>query len=219
MSWREVVRQAAYDAAQAEAEAMQPRQGGMNYRWEHVQAVVRLALWLAQATGADAEVVEAAAWLHDVAKLRRHHAQAGAEAARRILPTTDFPADKIERVAEAIAQHEGLFRDSVLEPLEAAVLWDADKLTKIGAIGQLHARASGAALRPTTEETLTQDAHWLDIARRIARSMNTRLGLAEAARRVVTLENFHAALERELALGNSVILSESQRHEDTKGKQ
>ena len=104
-------------------------------------------------------------------------------------------------MAEAIAQHEGLFRDSVLEPLEAAVLWDADKLTKIGAIGQLHARAAGAALRPTTEETLAQDAHWLEIGRRIAASMNTRPGLAEAARRVVTLEAFHAALEREVRLG------------------
>ena len=201
MSWRETVREAAYQAAQAEAEAMQAPEGGMNYRWEHVQAVVRLALWLVQETGADAEVVEASAWLHDVAKMQRHHAQAGAAAARRILPTTDFPADKVERVAEAIAQHEGLFRDSVLEPLEAAVLWDADKLTKIGAIGQLHARAAGVALRPTTEETLAQDAHWLDIAQRIARSMNTRPALAEAARRLVTLEAHHAELERELRLG------------------
>ncbi len=201
MTWRETVREAAHRAAQAEAATVDASRRVMNYRWEHVQAVVRLALWLAQETGADVEVVEAAAWLHDIAKTQPHHAQAGAEAARRVLPTTDFPPDKVERVAEAIAQHEGLFRDSVLEPLEAAVLWDADKLTKIGAIGQLHARAAGVALRSTTEETLAQDAHWLEVARRIARSMNTRPALAEAARRLVTLETFHAALEREVRLG------------------
>ena len=39
-----------------------------NYRFEHTYAVVLLARWLAPATGADPEVVECAAWLHDVAK-------------------------------------------------------------------------------------------------------------------------------------------------------
>jgi uncharacterized protein len=137
--WRTVCRQAAAEQAIAEARSVwhlpadQPLP--FDHRWEHVQEVVRLALQLTAATGADAEIVEAAAWLHDVCKGQRHHATLGAAAAERILATTDFPAAKISTVAEAIRQHEGLIRPAdtpPLEPLEAAVLWDADKLSKIG---------------------------------------------------------------------------------------
>jgi uncharacterized protein len=67
-----------------------------NYRWEHIQCVVSLALHLAAKTGADREVVEAAAWLHDVCKGEPNHGAAGARAARTLLSHTDFPAAKID---------------------------------------------------------------------------------------------------------------------------
>jgi uncharacterized protein len=144
--WREVVRNAAHEASVSQTRAR--REGGAfhyNYRWEHVQAVVRLAVRLATLTGADPEIVEAAAWLHDVAKGEAtDHGQAGADAARRILATTDFPPHKIPAVAHAIAQHVGLWRDQPVEPLEAALLWDADKLTKLGATAVLHFTADFA---------------------------------------------------------------------------
>ena len=106
-----------------------------SYRWEHVQEVVRLACWLAEQLAADSEVVEAAAWLHDVCKGQPKHALAGAAEAEHFLPTTDFPAAKIPAVLAAIREHEGLYRKvnaSPLEPLETAILWDADKLSKLG---------------------------------------------------------------------------------------
>ncbi len=113
-----------------------------NYRWEHVLAVVRLARKLAKQMGADEEVVEAAAWLHDVAKQTAgaKHPQVGAKYARAFLTNTDFPPEKIEAVASAIEQHMGLWRDEgdPLENLEAAVLWDADKLSKIGLTAVFH---------------------------------------------------------------------------------
>ena len=114
--WREVVQAAAQQAALADdrklwGDARTP----FAYRWEHVQAVARLALRLAERTGADREVCEAAAWLHDVAKpagvsdgRRRDHGQDGAVLARRILAGTDFPPDKVDAVADAIAKHVGL---------------------------------------------------------------------------------------------------------------
>jgi uncharacterized protein len=139
-NWREVARNAAYESSVAQ---MRARRGEdtfhYNYRWEHVQAVVRLAVRLAALTGADAEIVEAAAWLHDVAKGEEaDHGREGAQAARRILAETDYPAPKIPAVAQAIAQHVGLWRKTPVEPLEAAVLWDADKLSKLGATAVLH---------------------------------------------------------------------------------
>ena len=110
-----------------------------NYRWEHVQATVRLAVRLAELTRADRETVEAAAWLHDVAKPHsKRHGQDGAVAARQVLARTDFPSEKVDAVADAIAKHVGLFTDESLEPVEAAVVWDADKLSKLGATAVLH---------------------------------------------------------------------------------
>lgn len=106
-----------------------------DYRYEHVAQVTALAMELARTLNADVEVVEAASWLHDVRKQQPKHALAGAKAAREILAATNFPPTKIEAVVDAISKHEGLFRPAgapPLEPLEAAILWDADKLSKLG---------------------------------------------------------------------------------------
>ena len=110
-----------------------------NYRWEHVQAVVKSAVQLAKLVEADVDVVEAAAWLHDVLKgLGEKHAKEGAMFARNYLPQTDFPPSKIELVARCIEEHSGLWRDKPLTLLESQVLWDADKLTKIGVTAIVH---------------------------------------------------------------------------------
>jgi putative nucleotidyltransferase with HDIG domain len=130
-AWRETVRRTAHDAAIVEARTR--RSTGdilFYYRWEHVQAVVRLAIRLAELTGADREVVEAAAWLHDVAKGSgsQDHGRDGATAAQRILVETDFPPHKVE----AIAKHVGLWTDEPVEPLEAAVVWERGQAQQIG---------------------------------------------------------------------------------------
>lgn len=139
-TWRATVRRAAQGAALAESQACWGENDvAFDYRWEHVEAVVRLAVRLATLTGADQEIVEAAAWLHDVAKPdSEKHGQAGAAIARYVLRQTDFPPEKIEAVADAIAKHVGMFTDEPVEPLEAAVVWDADKLSKLGATAVLH---------------------------------------------------------------------------------
>jgi uncharacterized protein len=139
-TWHQIVRAKAQDAALADAQAHWGSNDiAFNYRWEHVQAVVRLAIRLAELTGADREIVEAAAWLHDVARPHSHdHARDGALAASRILADTDFPHSKIAAVVEAVEKHVGLYTAEPVEPLEAAVLWDADKLSKLGATAVMH---------------------------------------------------------------------------------
>lgn len=116
-----------------------------DYRWEHVKEVVAMALHLCDLLGGDREVVEAAAWLHDIRKLEKNHAQVGADEAALFLRTTNFPRGKIDAVVDAIAKHEGFTRPAgspSLEPVEAAILWDADKLTKLGAGAVLFSFAS-----------------------------------------------------------------------------
>lgn len=138
--WRKTIKKAMKQATEDEAKKRYGTTDPLfNYRWEHVTAVVTLALKLAELTGADVEVVEAAAWLHDIRKeTGAKHAQEGAKAAHEILPTTDFPKKKIGHVARAIRSHMGLWRKKPLKDLESQVLWDADKLAKIGLTAAFH---------------------------------------------------------------------------------
>ncbi len=138
--WRKAVQKAMKEATEKEAmRRFGTSEPLFNYRWEHVTAVVTLALKLAALTGADVEVVEAAAWLHDIRKdAGQKHPQEGAKFAHEILPTTDFPKKKIGHVARAIRSHQGLWRRKPLKDLEAQVLWDADKLAKIGLTSLFH---------------------------------------------------------------------------------
>jgi uncharacterized protein len=139
--WHKAVKKAMRSATEQE---IIYRYGSMdnasfNYRWEHVKTVVTLAKQLAKQTGADEDVVIAAAWLHDVRKIAKdQHPQEGAKFSREFLPQTNFPPDKIERVAQAIEDHMGLWLEAPLTNLESQVLWDADKLAKIGLTAVFH---------------------------------------------------------------------------------
>jgi uncharacterized protein len=152
--WRETAQKAAYEGAQAEYDLHGHKYPGLAaYRYEHIKAVVQVALRLAELTGGDPEIVEAAAWLHDVSKAHSvQHGIDSAIASREILASTDFP-DKIDAVADAISKHVGLATVEPVEPLEAAILWDADKLTKLGVTIMIH---STALLLPCCEEVTTE---------------------------------------------------------------
>lgn len=111
--------------------------------FDHVLRVLALAERIGQAEGAAMEILRTAALLHDVARAEEErtgacHARVGAERASQIL--AGHPADEVEAVAQAIASHR--FRAEVVpQTLEARVLYDADKLDAIGAIGIARAYA------------------------------------------------------------------------------
>lgn len=111
--------------------------------FDHVLRVHALALRIAAAEGANTEIVSAAALLHDVARAEADrlgvcHAELGARRAREIL--RECPPDKVDAIAAAIASHR--FRQATEPPtLEAKVLYDADKLDAIGAVGIARAYA------------------------------------------------------------------------------
>lgn len=128
--------------------------------FEHVARVYSTAVHLAQLEGADAEIVAAAALLHDAGnnsqqegatepqalpETRPAHHHAAAEFAQTILDEEGWPAERIAAVQHCIRSHR--FRDEREQPqtLEAKVLFDADKLDAIGAIGA--ARAIGYAVQ------------------------------------------------------------------------
>lgn len=112
--------------------------------FDHILRVLALAERLAASEGADLEIVHAAALLHDVqlepTRRARHHL-ASAIFARQVLQSEGWPDDRIEAVLHCIRAHR--FRDDREQPstLEAKVLFDADKLDAIGAIGVARAIA------------------------------------------------------------------------------
>ncbi|MCB8987539.1 MAG: HD domain-containing protein [Ardenticatenaceae bacterium] len=143
---------------------------------------------------------EAAAWLHDVRKdAGSSHPQEGAKFARKFLPKTNFPKKKIERVAQAIEDHMGLWRDEPLTNLESMVLWDADKLAKIGLTAVFH--WTGLALAGNSSRTLSdliargRSADWQ--AKTVA-SMHTEPARRAAKSRLKSYRWLWDTLEAEL---------------------
>jgi uncharacterized protein len=124
--------------------------GDAAHDFDHVRRVTRLAARLAQAEGADAEIVRLAALLHDVpardlaegeqAERSTHHL-AAARFARQWLLQHGLDAIGADAVAHCIEAHRFRVRTVAPQTLEAQCLYDADKLDSIGAIGVARAFA------------------------------------------------------------------------------
>ncbi|QKG91501.1 HD domain-containing protein [Halorubrum salinarum] len=109
-----------------------------SYRFNHILNVVDLATEIAEAEGADVDVVRVAAVFHDVAKLEAEqdvHAEAGARVTREYLQSRgSYPESFIEEVCGAVVDHS-YTGDLDDVPLESRCLIEADVLDKVGANG------------------------------------------------------------------------------------
>jgi uncharacterized protein len=128
------------DAVRKESQAFFRTARG-SHDWDHTERVYRLCLRIGRKERADLDVLKLAALLHDVGREeedrsggRTCHAARGALLARKILEKQGIDGDAIRRVVRAIETHR--FRGkAVPETLEAKILFDADKLDSIGAVG------------------------------------------------------------------------------------
>ena len=141
--------------------------------WDHTLRVRNNAMRLAKAEGADALVVEVAALLHDIARPQEladqgksDHAQLGAEMVLALLPTLGVTDNAfIAHVADCVRTHRYRTRTPELKPatLEARIIFDADKLDGIGAIGiarSFHfAGRIGARVHNTEAEALSDSSY------------------------------------------------------------
>jgi uncharacterized protein len=122
-----------------EARSLYDHVADTTHRFDHVLRVYKLAETIGLAEGADARVLLTACLLHDVSRGAEDagevsdHAEDGARQARHLLQKE--PVGFADAVADAIASHR--FRASNPAPatLEAQILFDADKLDAIGAVG------------------------------------------------------------------------------------
>ena len=109
--------------------------------WEHIQRVYNLSMRIGQKENANLEILGLSAILHDIgrdaetrSKGKICHACEGASMAGKILQKHNLNKDKIDRIVHCIECHR--FRNNKIPASkEAKILFDADKLDSIGAIG------------------------------------------------------------------------------------
>ena len=112
-----------------------------SHDWDHTLRVLRLCEHIGPAERADMDVLRVAAVLHDIGRPHQDasrgslcHAVHGAVLAEPIVATLVFSPGQRDNILHCIRTHR--FRGMhVPETLEAKVLFDADKLDAIGAIG------------------------------------------------------------------------------------
>lgn len=124
--------------------------------FDHIARVYHMAIYLAESEGADAEIVAAAALLHDASDLypesdlqidqatptaRVSHHHSSADFAERFLSAQGWTNERIVAVQHCILTHRFRTDREKPETIEAKILFDADKLDAIGAIGVARAIA------------------------------------------------------------------------------
>jgi uncharacterized protein len=137
--------------------------------WTHVERVYNLAIKIAKKEKADLSIVKSAAYLHDIGRREEMslkgkicHAEKGVELAEEILAAYDLDKGTVENIKQCILCHR--YRNSHKpETIEAKVIFDADKLDSIGAVGIgrafLFAGISGCAnLYTGNEKKILNDA-------------------------------------------------------------
>lgn len=112
-----------------------------SHDWTHTERVYNLSMHIGKKEEADMEVLGLAAILHDIGREEQDrsngkvcHAEKGAEQARKLLEKHNLEREKIEKIVHCIECHR--FRNNkVPQSKEAKILFDADKLDSIGAVG------------------------------------------------------------------------------------
>jgi uncharacterized protein len=110
------------------------------HRLDHIDRVLRNALAIASTLDpVDYEILELAVLLHDVQQpsgKKAEHVELSLQAAKEILHRAGCPPDRASRVLTVIAEHSTEHVRTIQPSTnEARILFDADKLDGLGAIG------------------------------------------------------------------------------------
>jgi uncharacterized protein len=187
---------------------------------DHAERVHSTALAMGAELGADLMILSAAALLHDIGRAEESrsrgqlcHAALGATMAEPLLRELGFAEEAVAAIRHCIATHR--FRDDNRpESLEAQILFDADKLDSLGAIGIgrafLFAGQVGARLH-NDERALTdslayslEDTAYREFKVKLCRlpeRMLTPIGRKLAGERQQFMQDFFSRLDAEISGG------------------
>ncbi|MCW7538537.1 HD domain-containing protein [Aquabacterium sp. A7-Y] len=187
-----------------------------SHDWSHVQRVVRNAIRLCDGSPAQLDIVVAAALLHDLVNLPKHH-EDRREASRRsaamaveLLAECGYTDNETKLIRTAIEEHS--YSLKMAPSTEAsALLQDADRLDALGAIGIFRAATCGTLMgatyynpedpfatgRPLDDKHYTLD-HFFTKLLLLEQGFNTQAGRTEARKRTAFMRSFLAELSREI---------------------
>jgi uncharacterized protein len=193
--------------------------------WDHTRRVFYNALKIAEeekkSSSVDMVVVKAAALLHDIGRpeeLKQDgkicHAVLGCKMAPDILKECGFKdAEKVANIAECVKRHRFRGENAHPETIEQKIIFDADKLDSIGAVGVARAihfsGRIGSRLHNSEHEAVGSDAYgkedsayreYLVKLRHIPDRMLTDTGRRLAVERVEFMDLFFDTLNREAYL-------------------
>lgn len=97
----------------------------------HFVPVHKYAKKLAEELNADVEIVELAAWLHDIGSIingREEHHITGRDIAEEKLREFNYPEERIEKIKHCIFAHRGS-QNILRETIEAQIIADADVMS------------------------------------------------------------------------------------------
>ena len=109
--------------------------------WSHIERVCNLAIAIGKKEKANLDILIVACLLHDIGRKEEMksrgkfcHAEKGAEIANKILHKYKIDQKDIDNICHCIISHR--YRNqNIPKTIEAKVLFDADKIDSIGAVG------------------------------------------------------------------------------------
>ena len=101
---------------------------------KHLWRIVGIAKYLGRKEKTDPSIVEAGAWLHDIALPTGNDEdyQKNIQLALDLLKPLEVTKDEAQRIANCVATHEGTVQPKTME---AQIVHDADVLEKVGILG------------------------------------------------------------------------------------
>lgn len=192
------------------------KDGRGSHGFDHIRRVLNLCRRLGRAVGADLEILTLAALLHDIGREeedsnggRSCHAETGAAMAAELLKKRGARPALVRKVRDCVRQHR--YRgDAEPVSLEAKILYDADKLDSLGAVGIgrafLFAGEIGARLHNTPAKARKADSYsrddtayreYLVKLRRLPSHMKTAEGKRLGEKRAAFMEDFFKLLTAE----------------------
>jgi hypothetical protein len=171
-----------------------------NYRLEQIQQVERDALRLAETIPADADILLAGVWIYDRCGGQQPddpQADCAADWARQHLAEYGFPAAQVEAAALTVAGQNAPPGELPDRPIEARLLWDADKLAIIGPlniVNYLTAHPAHPSQRLSYTGMALYGLEQLDRARRLIDCLYFEVSRHMARRRYEQQKMFYEAL-------------------------
>ena len=205
-----------YDSVYDEVESRCGSHGGC-HDFDHTLRVVQNSMQLCKKLpAANRQTVLLAALLHDIARAEEDaskgavdHAERGAAMVPEILQPYELPPEQISHIAEAVRTHRYRGGDRPAT-LEAEIVYDADKLDSLGAVGIgrafLFAGKAGARLHNDARTALASEPYsvedtayreYLVKLRKLPNAMLTHPARILARKRAAIMKRFFITLDKE----------------------